>query len=68
MYARGEKKLKRRRRPNLGGAGSKLPQKIFELRVLEMPFPAFPAGHLYRYNVYGKERPVTPSELWNYER
>ena len=66
MYTRG-KKLKRRRRPNLGGTGGKL-QNILELRVLEMPFPAFLAGHLYRYNVYGKERPVTPSELWNYER
>ena len=66
MNTRG-KKLKRRRRPNLGGTGGKL-QNILELRVLEMPFPAFLAGHLYRYNVYGKERPVTPSELWNYER
>ena len=66
MNTRG-KKLKRRRRPNLGGTGGKL-QNILELRVLEMPFPAFLAGYLYRYNVYGKERPVTPSELWNYER
>ena len=60
--------MKRQRRPKLGGTGGKLPQKIFELRVLEMPFPAFPVRHLYSYSVYGKERPVTPSGLWNNER
>ena len=57
--------MKRRRRPNLGGTGGKLPQKIFESRVLEMTFPV---RHLYSYSVYGKERPVTPSGLWNNER
>ena len=41
MDARGGEKLERRRRPSLKGSGGMLPQKSFNFRVLETPFPAF---------------------------
>ena len=50
VYARREEKLQCQRQPILTGYGGILPQKILKFRVLEMPCPAFSAGHFLQIN------------------